>query len=230
MNGFVFFNRNYAVIRSVFLSSDPDQYDDKPKEYGESEDHYGRYRAPQRNAATKSGNRKQSARLNQRHRPSTRLLAPTRQQKLIRVPSINQPKSSVRNITTQLPTQQSRTKQQRLLDLYAVRGGITEVQSSVDAVDGFKPIVETAVKSAPPVRAHVVSVTPAPTYGDVDDVEFGDRINVRRVVISNAFESIHHVPSADQASVQQREQLHRLQRLQILRQHGRLARDKNISQ
>lgn len=135
-------------------------------------------------------------------------------------PRLVQTKAALAN---PIAVNRTRSNEQRLLDLYAVRGGVTEVETSIDGI-GFRPRPVDSIQSSPlPRRAHVVSVTPAPTYGD-DDVEVGERTNVRRVVISKPYDSLAQVPiSGKLQRLQQR--LSKQQR----RQQRFLARDRNVS-
>lgn len=126
------------------------------------------------------------------------------------------------------------TNEQRLLDFYAVRGGVTEVDDHPAFTNGptnGHQIVRPAAVVAPaaatpaaaartPLRARVISVTPAP------DFEPGsEQSNVRRVVVSKSIETEERVEIGATKAEQQRQQL---QQRRQQRQQQQLARSKVV--
>lgn len=110
----------------------------------------------------------------------------------------------------------NRTNEQRLLDLYSVHGGVTEVEDDPATSNGrFRPVSSAA---RPPIRARVISVTPSPDHL----VENGasEQSSVRRVVVSKPFETVEHVEIPPERTVaanitKAEQQQLRQQRLQL---------------
>lgn len=114
----------------------------------------------------------------------------------------------------------NRTNEQRLLDFYTVRGGVTEVDDhpafTNGPSNGHQIVRPAAAATRTPLRARVISVTPAPDYEPGSE-----QSNVRRVVVSKSIETEERVEigaSKDELRQQRQRQQRqlRLDRLQKL--------------
>lgn len=81
-----------------------------------------------------------------------------------------------------------KNNEQRLIDLFAVKGGVTEVAYQ-PAGNGPTAQLQSNVN----YRARVISVTPAPPSHRESLIEEGERSHIRRIVVSKPIETVQTV-------------------------------------
>lgn len=88
-----------------------------------------------------------------------------------------------------------RENQQKLLNLFAVKGGVTEIGSDEKSNQRY----QTNNNNINVVRARVVSVTPAP---NLDEVQPSEHTKIRRIVVSKPIETVEQIEEEQQQLIQ----------------------------